>query len=54
MPDDWNTPGLAQDLLPLLTVHVLHIRIVFRKSKDAGNANKNVLSVLSLLNLKKY
>lgn len=32
--DDGNTPGLTQNLLPLLPVHVPHIRVVFGKTED--------------------
>lgn len=32
--DDGDTPGLPQNLLPLLPVHVPHIRVVFWKTKD--------------------
>lgn len=39
MPNDWHAPGLAQDFLPLLTTHVLHICVVFGKSKNPGSAS---------------
>lgn len=39
MPNNWHTPGLAQDFLPLLTTHVLHIRVVLGKSKNPGSAS---------------
>lgn len=32
--DDGNAPGLPQNLLPLLPVHVPNVRVVFGETKD--------------------
>lgn len=34
--DDGDAPRLPQHLLPLLSVHVPHIGVVFGKPKDSG------------------
>ena len=36
VPDNRHAPGLAQDLLSLLAVHVLHVRVVLGEAKDSG------------------
>ena len=37
MSDDGHAPGLPQNLLPLLPVHVPHVSVVFGKPKDPGD-----------------
>lgn len=40
MSDDGHAPGLPQNLLPLLPVHVPHISVVFREPKDPVRPRK--------------
>ena len=36
MPDHGHAPGLPQDLLPLLAVHVPNVCVVLGEAKDSG------------------
>lgn len=39
--NDGYAPGLPQQLLPLLPVHVPHIGVVFGETKDSGGERDN-------------
>lgn len=43
MSDDRHAPGLPQDLLPLLPVHVPHVGVVFGKAKDPGDEEEQYI-----------
>lgn len=51
MSDDGHAPGLPQNLLPLLPVHVPHVSVVFGKPKDPGDEEDKFTQLRSLQNL---
>lgn len=51
MSDDGHAPGLAQDLLPLLLVHVPHVGVVFGEAEDPGDEEEALTQLRSAQNL---